>query len=39
VAGVLAMTGRKKLREANPQLPTTQRTLKEDAQWAKAQKS
>ena len=39
VAGVLAMTGKKKLQEANPQLPKTQRTLKEDAQWAKAQKS
>jgi uncharacterized membrane protein YqjE len=39
VAGVLALLGRKKLQEANPQLPQTQQTLKEDAQWAKAQKS
>jgi hypothetical protein len=39
VAAVLAAIGRKKLQEANPQLPTTQRTLKEDAQWARAQKS
>jgi uncharacterized membrane protein YqjE len=39
VAGVLALIGRKELREANPQLPKTQQTLKEDAQWARAQKS
>jgi uncharacterized membrane protein YqjE len=39
VAAVLALTGRKELQEANPQLPTTQQTLKEDVQWAKAQKS
>lgn len=38
-AAVLASIGRKKLKEANPQLPKTQQTLKEDAQWAKAQKS
>jgi uncharacterized membrane protein YqjE len=38
-AAALAMVGRKKLQEANPQLPKTQQTLKEDAQWAKAQKS
>jgi type IV secretory pathway TrbD component len=38
-AAVLAVIGRKKLQEANPQLPKTQQTLKEDAQWAKAQKS
>jgi uncharacterized membrane protein YqjE len=37
--GVLASMGRKKLQEANPQLPKTQQTLKEDAQWARAQKS
>lgn len=36
---VLVSMGRKKLQEANPQLPKTQQTLKEDAQWAKAQKS
>jgi uncharacterized membrane protein YqjE len=39
VATVLAAMGRKKLKEANPQLPKTQQTLKEDAQWARAQKS
>jgi len=39
VTGVLASTGRKKLREANPQLPQTQQTLKEDAAWVRAQKS
>lgn len=38
-AGVLALTGRKALKESNPQLPKTQQTLKEDAQWARAQKS
>jgi uncharacterized membrane protein YqjE len=39
IAGVLALTGRKALKESNPQLPTTQQTLKEDAAWARAQKS
>jgi hypothetical protein len=39
VAGVLALTGRKALKESNPQLPQTQQTLKEDAAWARAQKS
>jgi Flp pilus assembly protein TadB len=39
VAAVLAMRGRKEIKEANPQLPTTQQTLKEDVQWAKTQKS
>ena len=39
VAGVLAMRGRSALKKANPQLPRTQQTLKEDAQWARAQKS
>lgn len=39
VAAVLALVGRKNLRKANPQLPTTQQTLKEDAQWARAQRS
>jgi uncharacterized membrane protein YqjE len=39
VAGALAVIGRKELREASPQLPRTQQTLKEDAQWARAQKS
>lgn len=39
IAGVLATLGRKKLKEADPELPKTQQTLKEDAQWARAQKS
>ncbi len=39
VAAVLASAGRKAIREANPQLPKTQQSLKEDAQWARAQKS
>jgi uncharacterized membrane protein YqjE len=39
VAAVLALVGRQKLKEANPQLPQTQQTLKEDVQWARAQKS
>jgi uncharacterized membrane protein YqjE len=39
VAAVLVMVGRRNLKEANPQLPTTQQTLKEDVQWAKTQKS
>jgi len=39
IAAALALVGRKELREANPQLPQTQETLKEDVQWAKAQKS
>jgi uncharacterized membrane protein YqjE len=38
-AAVLAAQGRKKLKETNPTLPTTQRTLKEDARWAQAQKN
>jgi uncharacterized membrane protein YqjE len=39
VALVLASAGRKALKSANPQLPQTQRSLKEDAQWARQQKS
>ena len=39
IAAVLALTGKKALQESNPQLPKTQQTLKEDAQWARAQKS
>ncbi|GAB2875996.1 hypothetical protein GCM10027026_28690 [Myroides odoratimimus subsp. xuanwuensis] len=39
VAAVLALTGKKALQESNPQLPETQQSLKEDAQWARAQKS
>ncbi|WP_182525992.1 phage holin family protein [Nocardioides dongkuii] len=38
-AAVLAVTGRTALKESNPQLPRTQQTLKEDAEWARAQKS
>jgi len=39
VAAVLAAKGKKELKNANPQLPETQQTLKEDAAWARAQKS
>jgi uncharacterized membrane protein YqjE len=39
VAAVLAARGRKELKRSNPQLPKTQQTLKEDAAWARAQKS
>ena len=39
VAAVLAARGRKEIKQTTPPLPQTQRTLKEDAQWAKAQKS
>ena len=39
VEAVLAMVGKKKLQESNPDLPVTQQSLKEDVQWAKAQKS
>ncbi|MFL5827497.1 MAG: phage holin family protein [Thermoleophilaceae bacterium] len=39
VAGVLALTGRKRVREAAPAAPEqTVETLKEDVQWAKTQK-
>lgn len=38
-AAVLAVTGRSALKQSNPQLPKTQQTLKEDAAWARAQKS
>ena len=38
VGAVLAARGRRELKNANPQLPETQQTLKEDAQWARAQK-
>jgi hypothetical protein len=38
-AAVLAARGRKEIKEANPQLPTTQQTLKEDVRWAKTQNS
>jgi len=39
VAGVLALRGRQELQRANPQLPKTQQSLKEDAQWIRAQKN
>ena len=39
VAAVLALSGRKAIKAANPQLPQTQESLKEDARWATAQKS
>ena len=38
-AAVLAARGKKEIQEANPQLPVTQQTLKEDVQWARTQKS
>ena len=38
VASVLAVQGRNRMKESNPQLPQTQKTLKEDVQWARAQK-
>lgn len=39
VTAVLAIVGRTNLKKANPQLPQTQQTLKEDAQWARHQTS
>lgn len=39
VAAMLAVVGRSNLKKANPQLPVTQQTLKEDAQWARTQNS
>ena len=39
VAGALALKGRQEIKNANPELPVTQQTLKEDAQWARTQKS
>jgi uncharacterized membrane protein YqjE len=36
---VLGLAGKKALQHTNPQLPKTQQTLKEDAAWARAQKS
>jgi uncharacterized membrane protein YqjE len=39
VTAVLAIRGRQEIKAADPQLPITQQTLKEDAQWARAQKS
>jgi uncharacterized membrane protein YqjE len=37
-AAVLALRGRREIKQANPQLPVTQQTLREDVQWAKTQK-
>jgi uncharacterized membrane protein YqjE len=39
VAAVLAQLGRTELKKSNPALPETQRSLKEDARWARQQKS
>jgi len=39
VTAVLALRGRKEIQEADPNLPVTQQTLKEDAQWARTQKN
>jgi nitrate/nitrite transporter NarK len=39
VAAVLALTGKKALADTNPALPETQRSLKEDAAWARQQRS
>jgi Flp pilus assembly protein TadB len=39
VALVLGSAGRKALKTTNPQLPQTQRSLKEDAEWARRQKN
>jgi hypothetical protein len=39
VTAVLAVRGRQEIQAADPQLPVTQQTLKEDAQWARTQKS
>lgn len=38
-AGVMALIGRKELKSMNPKLETTQKTLKEDATWAKELKN
>ena len=39
VAAVLALRGKKEIDQANPDLPVTQQTLKEDARWARTQKN
>jgi uncharacterized membrane protein YqjE len=39
VAAALVQRGRAEIKKANPELPATQQSLKEDVQWAKAQKS
>jgi len=38
IAAIAASLGRKQMQEVNPKLETTQKTLKEDVQWAKNQK-
>lgn len=38
-AGVMALIGRKEFKSMNPKLETTQKTLKEDAAWAKELKN
>jgi uncharacterized membrane protein YqjE len=38
-AAVLGLRGKQEMANANPQLPVTQQTLKEDVQWARKQKS
>ena len=35
IAGVLALRGKDKLKEATPPIPQTQETVKEDVAWAK----
>lgn len=39
VGAVLALSGKKAIKQMNPQLPETQQTLKEDVAWARAQKN
>jgi len=39
VAAVLGLRGKKELQQVSPAMETTQQTLKEDAQWARAQKN
>ena len=38
VAGVLALQGRNKIKEATPPAPQTVETVKEDVRWAKTQR-
>jgi len=39
ITAALALKGRQEIKNANPDLPVTQQTLKEDAQWARTQKN
>ena len=39
VAAALALKGRQEIKDANPALPVTQQTIKEDARWAQELKS